>query len=402
MDDPFAEDLPIDPELYGNNYYLDESDSESGSDYEDLPPTPLHHEGVDPQTEARKKRAIELTRDQRLMIRTLYQTAGWTQATIFERRNALLIPLPTLTMRQIQTACDPNTPLTPKRSNCRGKAKVTDEQKALIKAFLDDKEHPERRLLPWWELPYWIDGLEGIRDSAIKRALKEMKYLRTQRPRKIKYTKKHLEDRVKWCKERKDWTIEQWAFYVFSDETWVNGTSPYRQWLTIHVTKNPDDFATIRERPNGWMFWASFYGGTKGPYLFWEKDSTKILKDEAGNPILDADRKEQKEWGYMNSTKYCEKILSKVVKFMDELDDITANEFKFQQDNASIHASKETVAWMKRHENDLWDRTIWWPAKSPDLNPIENVWRWMKEYVSRKDPMGRLSGQKLREAVEEA
>ena len=121
------------------------------------------------------------------------------------------------------------------------------------------------------------------------------------------------------------------------------------------------------------MFWASFYGGTKGPYLFWEKDLTKILKDEAGNPILDIDGKEQKEWGYMNSTKYCKKILSKVVKFIDKLDDITANEFKFQQDNASIHALKETVAWMKRHENDLWDRTIWWPAKSPDLNPIELV-----------------------------
>ncbi|KAH8746594.1 hypothetical protein F5883DRAFT_585290 [Diaporthe sp. PMI_573] len=307
MDDLFAEDLPIDPELYGNNYYLDQSDFE-------------------------KKRAIELTCNQRLMIRTLYQTAGWTQATIFERRNALLIPLPTLTMRQIQTACDSNTPFTLKRSNCRGKAKVTDEQKALIKAFLDDKEHPERRLLPWWELPYWIDGLEGIRDSAIKRALKEIKYLQ--------------------CK---DWTIEQWAFYVFSDETWVNGTSPYRQWLTIY------------------MFWASFYGGIKGPYLFWEKDLTKILKDEAGNSILDVDGKEQKEWGYMNSTKYCEKILLKVVKFMDELDDITANEFKFQQDNAFIYALKETVAWMKRHENDLWDRTIWWPAKSPDLNPIESV-----------------------------
>lgn len=33
---------------------------------------------------------------------------------------------------------------------------------------------------------------------------------------------------------------------------------------------------------------------------------------------------------------------------------------------------------------------------------LRNVWRWMKEYISRKDPMGRLSGLKLREAVEEA
>jgi hypothetical protein len=40
------------------------------------------------------------------------------------------------------------------------------------------------------------------------------------------------------------------------------------------------------------MFWASFYGGTKGPFLFWEKDLKKILKDEAGNLILTEDGKE--------------------------------------------------------------------------------------------------------------
>lgn len=28
-----------------------------------------------------------------------------------------------------------------------------------------------------------------------------------------------------------------------------------------------------------------------------------------------------------------------------------------------------------------------WPANSPDLNPIENVWSWIKNEVSQYNPM---------------
>jgi hypothetical protein len=58
---------------------------------------------------------------------------------------------------------------------------------------------------------------------------------------------------------------------------------------------------------------------------------------------------------------------------MDKLDDISGDEWKFQQDNALVYALKETIQWMKDYHLD--ERTIWWPVKSLDLNPIENVWR---------------------------
>jgi len=51
------------------------------------------------------------------------------------------------------------------------------------------------------------------------------------------------------------------------------------------------------------------------------------------------------------------------------------------QDNASCHVSRSTRNWLA--ENDV--RLIWWPANSPDLNPIENVWGMMKIIISRED-----------------
>jgi transposase len=174
-------------------------------------------------------------------------------------------------------------------------------------------------------------------------------------------SEKHAAARVSWCEKHKKKTVSDWKQVIFSDESSVEIGKQSRQirvWRSIGERFNTDCLApTFKSGRKSVMVWGCFAGGIKGPLVFCDEN------------------KEGSE--RINSNTYIRILKSSLCPFHHTVRELTGKPVIFQQDNAPIHSAKITKEWFKTNKI----ATIDWPANSPDLNPIENIWKQLKDNI---------------------
>lgn len=176
----------------------------------------------------------------------------------------------------------------------------------------------------------------------------------------LRLTPEHRVYRIAFCQVLlQEWDEDKFRSVIFSDEKTFS-TDVFRQTKVYRPDNTRFEPEYLHTQDKSGRITHNYWGaiGYEGPV-------TPIVRIE----------------GRFNSNKYARIIRSHVIPLMERYENDAAPRI-FMQDNSPVHTSASVMALFSRQRFELMD----WPPKSPDLNPIENVWAEMERGWPRIHP----------------
>ncbi|GBN59779.1 Transposable element Tcb2 transposase [Araneus ventricosus] len=163
--------------------------------------------------------------------------------------------------------------------------------------------------------------------------------------------------RLAWCREHRDWSMDQWATVLFTDESRFSLNTDSRRtfiWREPGTRYLPSNVRDIDHYGGGGlMVWAGIMLDGRAPLHVFER-------------------------GTVTGVRYRYEILEPYVRLFRG---VVGPEFILMDDNERPHRALLVDEFLESEDIRWMD----WPARSPDLNPIQHVWDALRRAIATRN-----------------
>jgi transposase len=192
----------------------------------------------------------------------------------------------------------------------------------------------------------------------VRKTLKKYGKARRRARRKPYLSKTHQKGRYRWGKKEKG---RNWRRVCWSDEATFEVGYDGRTWW---ITRAPgEEYLPKNLKP--------LFKSGRTTVGVW----SCFMEHELGDLVI------LPKGARMNQTRYTELVLKPhFVPFYRKMRRKYGPEVVIQEDGAKYHFAPVAA----RYKNSQKVRCMPWPAQSPDLSPIENIWKYLKDRIARR------------------